>query len=118
MYTRAIIAVLTALPLLGTGPSAPNVKCLRLAPPAYGQSVWTGATAAGQRPSDIIANWGSTTVNPKTAGGAGTKTNAADAATIDVARKAGLNVLGYIWTGYRSVPTAQVELQVRQWKSW
>jgi hypothetical protein len=118
LFTRAVIAALAALPLLGASQSAPNVTCLRLAPPAYGAQVWTGSTAAGQRPADIIANWGSTTVNPHTAGGPGTARNAADAATINAARKAGLHVLGYIWTGYGSVPAAQVELQVRQWKSW
>lgn len=119
MFTRAAIALSMALPVFGTGPAAqPNAKCLPLAPPAYGASVWTGAAKAGQRPADIVANWGSTTVNPKTAGGPGTKRSAADAATIKTARKAGIDVLGYIWTGYGAVPAAQIEVQVRQWKSW
>jgi|HubBroStandDraft_1064217.scaffolds.fasta_scaffold03616_6 hypothetical protein len=103
------------------GPAAagyPNSRCLALVPPAYGAQVWTGTAGRGLRPADIIANWGSTTVNPATQGGPGTARNAADAATISAARKAGITVLGYIWSGYGAVTAAEMEVQVRQWRSW
>jgi hypothetical protein len=120
MTRLTAIVLAAALTMLPASPAKadPNATCLHLVPPAYGDQVWTGATRPGQTPADIIANWGSTTVNPGTHGGPGTARNAADATTIDTARKAGITVLGYIWTGYGTVPAGQIETQVRQWKSW
>jgi hypothetical protein len=119
---RLVTAVAVLFPMLAPGANLPttypNARCLRLVPPAYGQQVWTGTRARGRVPADIIANWGSTTVNPKTHGGPGTAPDAADAATIKAAKKAGITVIGYIWSGYGAVTTAQMQTQVRQWKSW
>jgi len=119
---RVLTAVAAVVPALAPGANAattyPNAKCLTLVPPAYGQQVWTGIRGKGRVPADVIANWGSTTVNPKIHGGPGTAPDAADAATIKAAKKAGTAVLGYIWSGYGAVTAAQMETQVRQWKSW
>jgi hypothetical protein len=129
MAVRFTAIAVASLPLLAgitgaavaaaaTGHGYPDAKCLRLVPPAYGAPVWPGTRGKGRVPADIIANWGSTTVNSKTGGGPGTARDAADANTIARARKAGSTVLGYIWTGSGAVPAAAVETQVRQWKSW
>ena len=122
MIGKLVTAVAALIPVLapGANPAAtyPNAKCLSLVPPAYGQQVWTRTTGKGRVPADIIANWGSTTVNPKTHGGPGTARDTADAATIKAAMKAGSTVIGYIWSGYGAVTAAQMQTQVRQWKSW
>jgi hypothetical protein len=124
MGTR--LAAIAALPLLAGFPLAPahpahgypDARCLRLVPPAYGAQVWTGTRGKGRIPANIIANWGSTTVDSKTQGGPGTARDAANAATIAKARKAGSTVLGYVWTGYGAVSATAIQTQVRQWKSW
>jgi Spherulation-specific family 4 len=125
--TRLLIAAVTAalgvaLSLLTTGPAAaatsyPNATCLRLVPPAYGPSVLTGTQSRGSVPANIIANWGSTTVN-KLGGGPGQAYNAQDAASIAAERRAGVQVLGYVATWFGHVSAWQIEAQVRQWRNW
>jgi Spherulation-specific family 4 len=104
----AAVGVTEGLSSGGTGPS----RCQRAFVPAYfDQGTWSQATASRPAPSAMI-------LNPATGTGAGTAPNPAYRSVVRQAQAEGTTILGYSSTASGQRPVAQIEADVRNYRSW
>lgn len=87
-------------------------RCQKAFVPAYfDQSTWSQATASRPAPSAMI-------LNPSTGMGAGTAPNPAFQSVVKRAQAEGTTILGYSSTASGLRPIAQIEADVRNYKTW